>query len=66
MYLAIIVLYFYFSNSCNLLHYGHAIESPQYTVVHSESDFEQSMVETLQPNPELNVQLVKWKSHCIA
>lgn len=40
MYLAIIVLYFYFSNSCNLVHYGHAIESPQYTVVHSESDFE--------------------------
>jgi len=40
MFLAIIVLYFYFSNSCNLVHYGHAIESPQYTVVHSESDFE--------------------------
>ncbi|XP_050276577.1 uncharacterized protein LOC126718434 [Quercus robur] len=141
MFLAIIVLYFYFSNSCNLVHYGHAIESPQYTVVHSESDFEvrlytesswmsapvlgttsfdfkestkdgfhrlyeyihggnlnsSHIVMTApvltsinsssssrsdyfvrfyipakyggnppQPNPELNVQLVKWKSHCIA
>uniref|UniRef100_A0A2N9IPW3 SOUL heme-binding protein n=1 Tax=Fagus sylvatica TaxID=28930 RepID=A0A2N9IPW3_FAGSY len=137
-YLVIVLLYFYLSNSCNLVLYAHAIESPQYTVVHSESDFEvrlyteSSWMSALvrgttsfekstkdgfhrlyqyihggnlnsshimmtapvltsinsssggsdyfvrfyipaknvgnppQPNPELNVQLDKWSSHCIA
>jgi hypothetical protein len=36
----VILIYYYLSNSSNLVLSGDAIESPQYTVVHSEPDLE--------------------------
>ncbi|KAE8023505.1 hypothetical protein FH972_009192 [Carpinus fangiana] len=134
----VILIYYYLSNSSNLVLSGDAIESPQYTVVHSEPDLEirlyveSSWISALargttsfdkstkygfdrlyqyihggnlnhskipmtapvlttinssspgsgyfvrlslpasyggnppEPNPELNLQLDKWRSHCIA
>ncbi|XP_062149998.1 uncharacterized protein LOC133858534 [Alnus glutinosa] len=138
LYYSVILMYYFLTNSGNLVLSGVAIESPQYTVVHSESDFEirlyvqSSWMSALtrgtssfnestkdgfhrlyqymhggnlnhskiamtapvltstnssspesdyfvrmslppsyggnppQPNPELNLQLDKWRSHCIA
>ncbi|KAJ0038554.1 hypothetical protein Pint_22909 [Pistacia integerrima] len=82
---------FVYLNTNNIVLSVHAVESPQYTVIHSDSDFQIRLYQESwwvsafvrgtsflnstkagfhrsppQPKSELNIQIDKWRSHCVA